>query len=67
LPDLLNIPGFTKKRLISACIAGPVIGLLLDGVLREFDGWRYTPVVFAAVFFLCMGSFGTWAWYYGDE
>jgi hypothetical protein len=67
LTDLLYIPGFTKKRLIGSCIAGPAIGLMLYGVLRVSGGWQYTPVVFLSVFILAMGSFATWAWYYGDE
>ncbi|MCK9631050.1 MAG: hypothetical protein M0R30_05350 [Methanoregula sp.] len=67
MTDLLKIPGFTKKRLIGACIAGPVIGLMLHGVLRVSGGWQYTPVVFVSVFFLAIGSFGTWVWYYGGE
>jgi hypothetical protein len=67
LTDLLKIPGFTPKLLAGACIAGPVIGLMLYGVLRVFDGCRYTPVVFLSVFLLGIGSFSTWAWYSGEE
>jgi len=67
MPDLLNIPGFTPKLLASACIAGPVLGLVLYAVLRICDGWQYTPLVFAAVFLLGIGLFSTWVWYYGRE
>jgi len=67
LPDLLNIPGFTKKRLIGAFITGPVLGLALYAVLRVCDGWRYTPVVFVAVFLLGIGSFSVWTFWFSDE
>ncbi|MGA2918695.1 hypothetical protein [Methanoregula sp.] len=63
----MKIPGFTPKLLTGACIAGPVLGLILYAVLRISDGWRYTPVVFAAVFLLGVGSFSVWAGYYGRE
>jgi hypothetical protein len=46
---------------------GPVLGLMLYAILRIGDGWRYTPVVFAAVFLLGVGAFSVWAWYYGRE
>jgi len=66
LPDLLNIPGFTPKLLAGACIAGPIIGLVLYAILREFGGWRYTPVLFASVFLLGIGSFSAWAFWFSD-
>jgi hypothetical protein len=46
---------------------GPVIGLVLYGVLREFGGWRYTPVVFVAVFLPGIGFLIVWARNSGEE
>jgi hypothetical protein len=67
MTDLLNIPGFTPKLLTSACIAGPVLGLVLYAVLRIGDGWQYTPLVFVAVFLLGIGLYSTWVWYFSGE
>jgi hypothetical protein len=63
----LKIPGFTPKLLTGACIAGPVLGLILYAVLRVGDGWRYTPLLFVSVFLLGIGSFGIWAFWFSDE
>jgi hypothetical protein len=67
LTDLLKIPGFTPKLLTGACSAGPVLGLMLYTVLRAGDGWRYTPLVFAAVFLLGVASFSVWAFWFSGE
>jgi hypothetical protein len=52
---------------LDACIAGPILGLTLYAVLRVFDGGRYTPLVFAAVFLPGVGAFSVWAWYFCEE
>ena len=46
---------------------GPVIGLMLYGVLRVCDGWRFTPVVFVSIFILGIASFSTWAFWFSDK
>ena len=66
MPDLFNTPGFTPRLLTGSCIAGPVLGLMLYAVLRIFGAWHYTPLVFAAVLLLGIGSFIVWAWYFGE-
>jgi hypothetical protein len=54
-------------QLTSACIAGPVIGLSLYGVLRVCGGWRYMPIIFAAVSLLEMGSYCAWIFCFSGE
>jgi len=60
-------PGFIPKLLTGTCITGPILGLALYAVLRICDGWRYTPVVFVAVFLLGIESFSVWTFWFSDE